>query len=94
MGINSENVHAASKVLEAAARGDVQVNPLYGDNPPSEEQVELIHQVRLIGTGLNEMMAELMANPEIDKRWASIGATHLQQGLMAIERAITKPLKF
>jgi hypothetical protein len=28
---------------------------------------------------------------ELDQRWISIGATHLQEGLMALTRGVTKP---
>lgn len=29
-----------------------------------------------------------------DQRWVSIGATHLQEGFMAVMRAIAKPTTF
>lgn len=32
--------------------------------------------------------------PSIDQRWVSIGATHLQQGLMALTRAVAQPSVF
>lgn len=30
-------------------------------------------------------------NPEVDKRWLAIAKTHIEQGFMAMNRAIFKP---
>lgn len=30
----------------------------------------------------------------VDQRWVSLGATHLQQGFMALTRAVAKPRSF
>lgn len=32
--------------------------------------------------------------PSLDQRWVSIGATHLQEGFMALTRAVAQPSTF
>lgn len=32
--------------------------------------------------------------PSLDQRWISIGATHLQEGLMALTRGVAQPTTF
>mgnify|MGYP006353025861 FL=1 len=34
------------------------------------------------------------ALPALDQRWVSIGATHLQEGFMAVTRGIARPTTF
>lgn len=88
--------------LEAAARSalpgatvDVVANPaLTGYRKLSEAETALINEIKRFAIGLGDMVAELMTNPDTDKRWVSIGATHLQQGLMAVTRAVAKPTTF
>jgi hypothetical protein len=102
MAINSQAVHDASDILAKAAaagmKAEVIENPAYA--PPmalqslTEDQADLVTEIARMGRGMGDMVAELMATPDIDKRWVSIGATHLQQGVMALERAVIKPPKF
>ena len=46
-----------------------------------------------IGAGVF-VAGQLRAQDGLDQRWVSIGATELQQGLMALTRAIAKPTFF
>lgn len=90
--INSENVAAASSIIEAAARSglqaDVVENPRTAAAPPlNAEQTDLLSHVGDMRHGLGEMIAEL-GDTDADKRWLGIAATHLQQGMMAVERAV------
>lgn len=57
----------------------------------SQEEIDLMNKVKQTGIELGELVAALRANPEIDQRWVSIGATDLQVGLMALTRSIAKP---
>lgn len=88
--------------LEAAARAalpgatvDVLANPaLTGYRTLGAIEIELINEIKKFGIGLGDMIAELMGNKDTDKRWVSIAATHLQQGLMAATRSVAKPTTF
>lgn len=93
MQVNSQNVADASAILEAAAsvglRAEVIENPRFA-TPGAKlnaEQADLMLHVGDTRRGLGEMVAEI-ADTDADKRWLGIAATHLQQGMMAIERAI------
>ena len=57
----------------------------------SQQEIDLMNMVKAAGVELGNTVAHLRANPEIDQRWVSIGATQLQQGLMALTRAVAKP---
>lgn len=61
----------------------------------SDAEVEQIGTVRAQADGVGELVAELRAlGDAVDQRWVSIGATQLQQGFMALNRAIAKPEGF
>ena len=53
-----------------------------------------MNEVKEMGRCLGELIQRLRDNKELDQRWVSIGATDLQQGLMALTRAIAKPTFF
>jgi hypothetical protein len=53
--------------------------------------IALINKVKQCGVCLDEIIAELRQMQSADHRWVSIGATQLQQGIMALVRAVAKP---
>lgn len=60
----------------------------------NETEIAAMNEVKLKGAELGELVDKLKANKDLDQRWVSIGATALQQGLMALTRAIAKPTFF
>lgn len=63
-----------------------------GHTELTHQQRQFIGGIREVGNELDEMIAEARAVPELcDPRWLAIAETHLQQGLMALARAIAKP---
>lgn len=60
----------------------------------SEKEITLMNDVKRIGNILGGLLDGFAESNEIDKRWLSIGRTHLQQGIMAVCRAIAKPEGF
>lgn len=60
----------------------------------NESEIAAMNEVKLKGAELGELIEKLRANKDLDQRWVSIGATELQQGLMALTRAIAKPTFF
>lgn len=60
----------------------------------SQEEIDLMNRVKECGVLLGSIVDEVRAHPDTDKRWASIGATDLQTGLMALTRSIAKPTFF
>lgn len=60
----------------------------------TQEEIDLMNRVKETGILLGELVEALDAHPETDKRWVSIGRTHLQEGLMALTRSVAKPTFF
>jgi len=56
-----------------------------------EAEIALMNMVKEKGRELGLLVENLRATQDIDQRWVSIGATHLQTGLMALTRAIARP---
>ena len=57
----------------------------------NEEEIKEMNSVKELGVSLGKVVEAMREAPEVDQRWVAIGATHLQQGLMALTRAIAKP---
>lgn len=70
---------------------DNQNRQIKGYKELSAEQIELMNKIKTKGSELGTLVAELKALPDADQRWIAIGATDLQQGLMALTRGVTKP---
>lgn len=60
----------------------------------SQEEIDLMNEIKAAGKDLGALVATLKQMPDIDQRWVSIGATELQQGLMALTRAVARPTSF
>jgi len=71
-----------------------QSNKLTGYIVLSEAEINLLKEIKAQGTLLGDLVAGLRANPDLDQRWVSIGATDLQTGLMALLRAVAKSKAF
>ena len=54
----------------------------------------LMNEIKAHGVQLGALVAKLRATEGLDQRWVSIGATELQQGLMALTRAVAQPTTF
>jgi len=57
----------------------------------SQEEIDLMNMIKEQGIDMGALITSLKSNDELDQRWVAIGATHLQQGLMALTRAVAKP---
>jgi len=60
----------------------------------SQEEIDLMNEVKGKGAELEALIVKLRALESIDKRWLSIGTTDLQTGLMAVVRSIAQPTSF
>ena len=59
----------------------------------TDEQVHLINETDAIGEQIKEHI-EKLSEAGADPRWLSIATTHMQEGGMALARAICKPKSF
>ena len=57
----------------------------------TQQDIDSMNVVKEHGKELGVLVAMMRANPNLDQRWVSIGATDLQTGLMALTRAVAKP---
>lgn len=68
----------------------------------TQEEIDLMNEIKQKGIELDDLVEKLStytldqvpADLRTDsqaQRWISIGKTHLQQGLMALTRAVAKP---
>lgn len=55
-----------------------------------QEEIDLLNEGKALGEPLEAFVGKLRANPDVDQRWVSIGQTRLQEGLMALNRAIAQ----
>lgn len=60
----------------------------------TQEEIDLMNEIKSKGAELGELVAKLRAAQGLDQRWVSIGATDLQRGLMALTLAVAKPTFF
>lgn len=57
------------------------------------DESEIIHMNRIkeMSNAVGNLVEALRLQKHNDQRWISIGATNLQQGFMALTRAVAKP---
>ena len=55
----------------------------------NQTEIDDIAKIKKLGDFIETVVDQLP--DDVDKHWIAIGKTHLQQGLMAITRAIAKP---
>lgn len=70
---------------------DNQHRKISGYRELNEEEIAAMNEVKAAGRELGALVEKLRLNTTLDQRWVSIGATELQQGLMALTRAIARP---
>jgi len=70
---------------------DNQHRQIRGYRELDTEQIALMNAVKAQGEELGLLVERLRTIQLVDPRWVSIGATHLQEGLMALTRAIARP---
>lgn len=73
---------------------DNQHRQIKGYRELSQEEIDLMNEIKSKGVELGELVEKLRASPTLDQRWISIGATDLQTGLMALTRGVARPTFF
>ena len=65
--------------------------PVSGYSAQSSDRVALVNRNKEIEERILRILDELAKAAECDGRWLSIGRTNIEQGFMAINRAIFRP---
>ena len=73
---------------------DNQHRQIKGYRELSQDEIDLMNEIKAKGAELGDLVAKLRTNTGIDQRWVSIGATHMQEGLMALTRSVAQPTFF
>ena len=60
----------------------------------SREEIDLMNMVKGLACRVGAELEIVNQAPDTDKRWVAIARTHLQEGFMALTRAIAKPTTF
>lgn len=60
----------------------------------TEDEIALMNEIKATGVLLENLVDKLKHTNGLDPRWIAIGATQLQQGLMALTRAVAQPTSF
>lgn len=68
--------------------------PITGYRALTESEIDTINALKAKAEEVRELVERLGALGHHDARWLSIGTTHLQQGFMALTRAVAKPTTF
>lgn len=73
---------------------DNQHKKIKGYRDLSQEEINLMNEIKSKGVELGELVTKLRSTDGLDQRWVSIGATDLQTGLMALTRGVAQPTSF
>lgn len=65
--------------------------PVQGYRPQSTAAVDLVNENKTIEEQVLRILDALATNPNTDKRWLAIGRTAIENGFMAVNRAVFKP---
>lgn len=70
---------------------DNQHRYITGDRELSEAEIAQINQIKQLGSQVGALVDRVIETPWVDLRWATIARTELQQGFMALVRAVAQP---
>lgn len=73
---------------------DNQHKKIKGYRDLSQEEIDLMNQIKELGAKLGELTDRLESHADTDKRWIAIGKTDLQKGIMGLVRSVAKPESF
>lgn len=73
---------------------DNQHRLIKGYRELSQSEIGLINDIKGEASATGDLVNSLSSDESFDQRWVNIGRTHLQQGFMALTRAVAKPDSF
>lgn len=65
--------------------------PVAGYQAQSSQNIDLVNANKVAEEVILRNLDDLAEMPEVDKRWLNIARSHVEQGFMAMNRAIFKP---
>ena len=73
---------------------DNQHQKITGYRDLSQAEIDAMNEIKAMGEQIGELVKKLRSQDGLDQRWVSIGATHMQEGLMAMTRGVAQPTSF
>lgn len=79
---------------------DNQHKQIKGYRDLTQAEIDMMNKIKQKGVELGDLIDEMselsiqQVDNQLDGRWISIGQTHLQQGIMALVRAVARPTVF
>lgn len=67
--------------------------PVSGYVSQNDEKIRLVNRNKEIEERSLRILDELALLPGVDKRWLAIGRTAIENGFMAVNRAIFQPIR-
>ena len=60
----------------------------------TQEEINLMNEVKAKGEELGDLIAKLRALPSNDTQWIDVGELQLKQGVMSLVRSVAQPTSF
>lgn len=74
---------------------DNQHRQIKGYRELGQDEIDLMNEIKVKGAELGDLVQKLRNQGDsLDQRWVSVGATHMQEGLMALTRSVAQPTFF
>ncbi len=67
--------------------------PVHGYLPQTDHAVGKVNRNKQTEESVLRLLDHLASDPAVDKRWLVIGRTAIEQGFMAVNRAVFKPAR-
>lgn len=65
--------------------------PVSGYRPQTEHNVKIVNNNKELEEIILRVFDTMKNDPAIDQRWLAVGRTHIEEGFMAVNRAVFKP---
>lgn len=73
---------------------DNQHKHIKGYRDLSQEEIDLMNKIKLMGLTIGVLVNELESISSLDQRWVEQGKMDMQTGLMALTRSVAQPTTF
>jgi hypothetical protein len=76
---------------EVIAMTEKEPLPVAGYTPQSDRNIQIVNVHKKAEEAVLRMIDNISVMPEFDKRWLAIARTNIEQGFMALNRAVFQP---
>lgn len=73
---------------------DNQHQHIKGYRDLTQAEINAMNHIKTAGESVGDLLEQVAKIPGVDPRWVAIAKTELQQGFMALTRAVARPTTF